>query len=251
MGKWRADIIDFDEERKVVEFDLGTPKKITGSRIAAIVGMNEYTTPFKVACEIAKLWKEEPTKYTEAGHVIEPVIRDYTRRNLGEYIGDGLGAGTLGVEDPVDPQDCHYEHFPGREPFGGMVDGYVLKNGKRAAILEIKTANKRDAWFDENGDPTVPSNYILQASLYAELAGLTKILFVVGFPEPEDYDHPETWRPTPENTLARFVDSYPMKELMIEARTWYDKYIRHGVTPPWTDADKELVDHLLANSVNY
>ena len=50
------------------------PKKITGTRMAGIFGLNKWVTPFRMWCEITKTW-EQPfvsTKYTEAGKVIEP-----------------------------------------------------------------------------------------------------------------------------------------------------------------------------------
>ena len=80
-----------------------------------------------------------------------------------------------------------------------MVDGYVLVDGKRDAILEIKTSHDFDKWKDENGLPTnVPMGYMLQASLYAELAGLDRIVFAVGFlKDPEDYLRPNSWKPSP------------------------------------------------------
>ena len=246
MGKYNADITSFDEERKVIEFELGRPRKITGSRIAAILGMNEYTTPFKAACEITGLWKEPPSKFTVAGSVMEPFIRDYVRARMDSLVGDALGTGTLGIEDPVPPRDCGFEHFPGREPFGGMVDGFVTLNGRHAAVLEIKTANKKASWFDENGEPQVPFNYVLQASLYCELAGLPKIVFAVGFPEPEDYEAPDGWSPNEDNSMVLTVNAYPMRSMMDEAAAWYNRYIVNGITPPWTEKDTELVETLLS-----
>ena len=251
MGKYRADLLSFDEDRQVVEFDIGRPKKITGSRIAAIAGLNEYTTEFKVACEIAKLYPgDPPTKYTEAGNVMEPKIRDYVRRNADSFIGKDYG-GVVGIKDPVPKEECFYEHFPGKEPFGGMVDGYVTSDGFNAGILEIKTAKTRKGWINEDGTYKVPTNYLLQASLYCELSGLKKITFVVGFPEEDDYDNPDSWEPSESNVLVITVDGFPMKSIMSDAVRWYNKYIKNGVTPPWTEKDKELVDWLLANSSPY
>ena len=224
MGKYNADILSFDEDRKVIEFDIGRPRKITGSRIAAILGMNEYTTPFKAACEMVGLWKEPPSKFTEAGNVMEPKIRGYVR----------------------EARECGFEHFPGKEPFGGMVDGYVTVDGKRAAVLEIKTASRKDGWFGTDGSPEVPFGYVLQASLYCELSDLDRIVFAAGFPEASDYEDPESWEPCPENTAVRIVSAYPMRAMMEEAVAWYNRYIRRGITPPWTDRDTELVDALLS-----
>ena len=122
MGMYKPDVEDVDDDRRIIRFSLGKPKKITGSRIAAIVGQNEYTSEFKVAFDIAKLYTDPPTPFTIAGDVMEPKIREYIRQHSSEYIGDALGKGKLDVIDPVPKEECYYEHFPDAAPFGGMVD---------------------------------------------------------------------------------------------------------------------------------
>ena len=245
MGMYKPDVEDVDDDRRIIRFSLGKPKKITGSRIAAIVGQNEYTSEFKVACDIAKLYTEPPTPFTIAGDVMEPKIREYIRQHSSEYIGDALGKGKLDVIDPVPKEECYYEHFPDAAPFGGMVDGWVDLDGKHAAVLEIKTASDRNKWFGPDGEEIVPSNYILQTSLYCDLSRLNRIVFVVGFPEPQDYDAPEEWEPTEDNTIVRIVDPVPMEGYKKQALEWYDRYIRKGVTPPWTPDDTYIVDEIL------
>ena len=49
-------LVEIDEEEHVVYFDTPKLKKITGHRIGAIFGMSEFSTPFKVACELAGLY---------------------------------------------------------------------------------------------------------------------------------------------------------------------------------------------------
>lgn len=242
--------IFIDEDRKVIEFENVKPKKITGSRIASILGMNEYTSPFKVACDMARLYTEPPSKYTIAGEAMEPKIRDFIRDNSSKYIGDGLGLGSIDVIDPVPKEMCYYEHFPNAAPFGGMVDGYVDLNGKHIAVLEIKTASDKTKWFGENGEPIVPTSYIMQTSLYCDLSKLDRIVFAVGFPEPEDYDAPENWTPTDDNIIVRIVEPLPMKQYKADALAWFNRYVKKGVTPPWTDDDLGLV-HQLAEDSRY
>ena len=49
-------------------------KKITGTRFAAIMGLNKWTTPFNAWCAITRTYEEpfEDTIYTVAGKTIEP-----------------------------------------------------------------------------------------------------------------------------------------------------------------------------------
>ena len=68
---------------------------------------------------------------------------------------------------------------------------------------------------------------------------------MVGFPEPQDYDAPEEWKPTEDNTIVRIVDPVPMEGYKKQALEWYDRYIRKGVTPPWTPDDTYIVDEIL------
>ena len=57
-------------------------KKITGTRLAAILGMNKWSTPFEAWCAITRTYEKpfEGTIYTEAGKAIEPKITDYLRK---------------------------------------------------------------------------------------------------------------------------------------------------------------------------
>ena len=242
----RAEIEDIDNFRRVIDFQLTyRPKKITGSRIAAIVGQNEYASEFKVACDIIGLYSEPSNKYTDAGNAIEPKIRQYLRENRDRYIGTSLGNGKLDVLDPIPAKECNFEHFPQAAPFGGMVDGWVDIDGKHAAVLEIKTAGRRDDWFDGNGGEIAPPNYILQTSLYCDLSGLDEIVFAVGFLEESDYDHPDKWEPNDGNFIVRTVKPVPMGEYKKQALEWYNRYIMRGVTPQWNDCDKAVLDQIL------
>ena len=88
---------------------------------------------------------------------------------------------------------------------------------------------------------------MLQASLYAELAGLDRIVFAVGFlKDPEDFVRPNLWVPTEENTYIIVKDKLDMPKYMKEAEDWYNEYIKNGYTPEWTDKDEELLKYLRA-----
>ena len=53
-------------------------KKITGSRFASILRLNQYTSPVQAWCTIVNIYKEDmdPT-LANVGNCIEPKVRDY------------------------------------------------------------------------------------------------------------------------------------------------------------------------------
>ncbi|MBQ3685022.1 MAG: ATP-binding protein [Candidatus Methanomethylophilaceae archaeon] len=249
----RASIVDIDEDERTVVFDVYRFKKITGTRMGPILGKSDFSSPFKIACEIAGLYPgDKPNKYLEAGNVIEPILRNYLAKNVVQLLQGPMGLGDgvkVGVEEPVEKELCGYDHFHDNKVFGGLVDGYIQVDGKRDTILEIKTSHDRSKWLDADGNVTVvPESYILQASLYAELSRLDRIVFLVGFLEDEDYDRPKFWVPTPENTAIIVMDKMDMKEPMRLCEEWYNEYIKGGYTPEWTDSptDQEVLKYLKA-----
>lgn len=246
----RASITYIDEENKTVEFDIYRFKKITGTKVGPILGKSEFATPFKIACELAGLYPgDKPNKYIDAGNILEPVLRDYIKGRpslMRESMGLPDGA-KVGVEEPVAKEMCGYDHFHNNKTFGGLVDGYIQVDGKRDTILEIKTSHDMEKWKDGNGGYTnIPETYMLQASLYAELSNLKRIMFLVGFLEEADYDRPRQWVPTPENTKVIVVDKMDMAGPMKECEDWYKEYIKGGYTPEWTDADADVLKYLKA-----
>ena len=252
MYDGRRNIVEISDDERTVYFETWKPKKISGTKIGGILGYSEFATPFKVACEIAGIYPgDKPNKYFDAGNILEPVIRNYIGQSATKMLAGPLNipeGSKAAIEQPVEKEKCQYDHFHDNKLFGGMVDGYVLIDGKRDAILEIKTSHDKDKWIDENGGLTnVPMTYMLQASLYAELAGLDRIVFVVGFlNDPEDYLRPNSWKPSEENTYIIVKDKLEMQGYMSEAEKWYKEYILNGYTPEWTDKDEELLKYLRA-----
>lgn len=240
-----------DTDNHVICFNPSKHGKITGSRFLAVLGKDNYTSDFKAACLIARIYSEfEPTKYTEAGDKIEPIIRSYVRDNWDVLLKDRMSLSegdVITVEEPVDKRDCHYDHFGSEPIFGGLVDGYLRLNGTRKAILEIKTSSHRDDWADGK----VPEGYLLQASLYAELAGLDTIVFAVGFLEDGDYDEPEAWAPTDDNTKIVVMHKKDISEEMEYAEDWFKRFILRGMTPKWTDRDECVIDNFIQREVTF
>jgi hypothetical protein len=246
-GRYRIE--DIDDEGKVVYFFPFKIKKITGTRLAPILGKGDFQTPFAVALDLAGIYREDiRTKQIEAGNILEPVLRNYMRKNVSSLIPllDIPTDPKIVIEDLGSGEKCGYDHFHNEKVFGGLVDGYIAVNGKRKAVLEIKTSGDRDAWTDENGNDIVVEQYMLQASLYAELSHLDEIVFLVGFLEEKDYDRPESWIPNENNTKLIIKKKLDMEPYMKEAEEWYNEYMKKGQTPEWTKEDEDIVKYLKA-----
>ena len=249
----RAGIVDIDEDERTVIFDTYKLKKITGTRVAPILGLSEFATPFKVACELAGLYPgDKANKYIDAGNILEPVLREYIGTHCNAMLRGPLSipeGSKAAIEEPVPKEQCGYDHFHSNKVFGGMVDGYVQIDGRRDTILEIKTASDRSKWLDSEGGYTnVPMSYMLQASLYAELSNLDRIVFLVGFLEEADYDRPKQWVPDDSNTYIVVKEKLDMAGYMADCEAWYNEYMKGGYTPEWSDSkdDQAVLKYLKA-----
>ena len=58
------------------------PKKLTGTRFATILGLNPWSTPFEIWCEVTRTYQKpfEDTIYTIAGKTIEPKQAEYMKQ---------------------------------------------------------------------------------------------------------------------------------------------------------------------------
>ena len=215
------------------------PKKITGTRFGAILGKNVWSTPFKAWCEITHTYEEpfEYTIYTIAGKTIEPKQIDYMKR---VYHMDNLKTPTdIFGENYFDK--THGDFFRDYSSvFGGMwdsilVDEYDMPN----AVLEFKTTKRAEDWVDD-----VPEYYALQASLYAWLLKVDRVIMVCSFLDNDDYAHPEEYTPSADNTITvefKVSERYASFEILaLEAKNWYHDHVETGVSPdydPNKDAD--------------
>lgn len=225
------------------------PKKITGTRMAGIFGLNKWVTPFRMWCEITKTW-EQPfvsTKYTEAGKVIEP--------KQAAFMKDAYGMSNLRTPTDIFGPDyfksTYGDFFHGVKIFGGMWD-YILvdENGKATTVLEMKTTKRAEDWSED-----IPEYYALQAALYAYLLGVDKVIMVATVLEESDYDHPENFRVTAENTFLvpfRLSERYPdFAERVNKAVDWWEKHVEEGISPDYdAKKDKEILDELRSKSVS-
>lgn len=226
------------------------PKKLTATRFAAIFGLNDWTTPFEVWCEITRTYEKpfEETKYTRAGKVIEPKQIKYMRE---AYYMSNLKA-------PTDIYGADYfkktrgDFFPDAAVLGGMWDSIrVDKDGKVTCVLEFKTTKRAEDWQDN-----IPEYYALQAALYAYLLGVDSVVMVCSFLDEPDYDHPEDYKPSANNTIVvpfSLRKRYPNfeDEYILPAYEWWKKHIEGGISPEYDEkADAEILKILRTNNVN-
>lgn len=239
--KWNKDSIEVDIPKR--------PKKITGTRFAAILGYNKWTTPFKTWCEITKTY-EEPfvgTIYTEAGKTIEPKQAEYVKN---AYFIDNF----------ITPEDVYGKDFFNKtfgdffkeEPiFGGMWDYLeVDENNVPVRVFEMKTTKRVEDWEDD-----IPEYYALQASLYAYLLGVDNVTMVCSFLEDEDYREPQRYVCSSDNTITvsfKVSERYKDFDLLIErAELWWNHHVLTGVSPTFDEkADADYLKELRKNNYN-
>ena len=225
------------------------PLKITGTRFAAILGYNKWSTPFKCWCEITRTYKEPfvDTIYTAAGKVIEPKQAEYMKRSYGMY----------NLKTPTDIFGEDYfkktwgDFFGDVPVFGGMWD-YLLydENGKPSAVLEMKTTKRSEDWADD-----VPEYYALQAALYAYLLGVDDVIMVASFLDTKDYEEPDKFVPSVSNTITvefKVSERYPnFGWLVARASAWWQDHVVTGISPEYDEKkDADFLKALRTNTVN-
>ena len=226
------------------------PKKLTGTRFAAVMGLNAWTTPFEVWCAVTRTYEKpfEDTIYTVAGKTIEP--------KQAQYMKEAYMMGNL-----ITPTDVFGENyfqrtwgdfFPDQTVLGGSWD-YLLvdKEGKPTTVLEMKTSKRIEDWVDD-----IPEYYALQAALYAYLLGVDEVIMVASFLEPKDYDDPEKFVCSGENTITRpfkVSERYPdfEKKYVKPALKWWKDFVESGISPAFDERkDAEILKALRTNNLS-
>ena len=228
--------------------------RITGHRMASVLGLNEYQSEFGAWAEITKLVKLpfEDNKYTIAGKEIEPKLINYAKAkfpntmSIEEYYGNNFKA-------------YQYNNFINDSNiFGGVMDAVCTEDDMKTltAIIECKTSSKPHLWENNN----VPIEYLLQGAEYCYLKGIDRILFVCAFLQDNDYNHPENFIPSESNTI--FVVK-KLKDIVVEVKgklltfqevidyceTWWHTYIDTGISPEFDEKkDKEYLDIIRTSS---
>ena len=252
--KWNGSAISVEPTKK--------PKKITGTHFPTVIGVNPFSTDFEVWCRCTRTYELpfEGNKYTNAGQVIEPKVFDFLRTSMG--FGDRL----------VTPEDVYgKDHFKktwgdfySQVPiFGGMWDALIKdENGNIEYVVEIKTVQvdgRSGSLEDRWKDGEAPHYQALQASLYAYLLGVDKVLMVAVALEDKkgDYANPEQVVPSYANGNVYIDDfkvseRYPNFDMYIEKATaWWNAYVLTGTSPMYDEKkDAEILKALRTNSVD-
>lgn len=260
-------------ENNCIQVDVTKkPKKITGTRFAAILGSNVWSSPFKAWCEITKTY-EDPFKesiYTLAGKIIESRQVNYLKK---AYFMEE-------IKTPVDVYGrdffkVTYGDFFKNEPiFGGMWDALNYEDKEPACVIECKTTKRAEDWNDD-----IPEYYALQAALYAYLKGLDDVVMIVSFLDDETYQQVQyvldnfsseeiskmidngkineyvKFKPNSSNTAVRpfkLSERYPnFDELVNKGRIFWENHVLTGISPAYDEkVDAEILKELRKNTLN-
>lgn len=226
------------------------PKKLTGTRFATILGLNPWSTPFEIWCEVTRTYQKpfEDTIYTIAGKTIEPKQAEYMKQTY--FMSNLVTPTDIWGKDYF--RQTYGDFFRESPVLGGMWD-YLLygKDGKPTTVLEMKTSKRVEDWKDD-----IPEYYALQAALYAYLLGVDEVIMVASFLEPKDYDNPEEFVCSGENTITRpfkVSERYPdfEKKYVKPALKWWKDYVESGISPAFDERkDAEILKALRTNNLS-
>lgn len=238
-----------DEKRLRLDKIPGNRLRLTATRLAAVLGMNPFASPFRAWCEINRVWKEPfvDNKYTLAGKAIEPIIIDWCKEKFGEGV--------------VSPQDFYgttykevkYNFYKDIKVFGGMWDAKIIKPDRSTiAVIEIKTSSRPQDWVNE-----VPAEKLLQALMYGHLEGAKTTYVAVAFLTDDDYACPQNFQVREgenfslipfdtETTLVEFDGELcTISELMAYAEQWWHAYVESGISPEYDEEkDAKILEEL-------
>ena len=252
--KWNGSTIAIEPPKK--------PKKISGTHFPTVLGFDPWKTPFEAWCKCTRTYEIpfEGNKYTNAGEIIEPKVFEFLRKSMG--FGDRLLT-------PTDVYGKDYfkktwgDFFPESEVFSGMWDALIKgEDGKTEYVVEVKTVQtdgRSGSLEDRWKDGEAPHYQALQASLYAYLLGVDKVLMVAVALEDKkgDYEHPEQVIPSYANGNVyidefRVSKRYPNFDLYVEqAITYWNTYVLTGISPEFDEKkDAEILKALRTNSLN-
>lgn len=223
-------------------------KKVTGTRLATILGLNPWSTAFEMWCAITKTYEKpfEDTIYTLAGKEIEPKQAKYMEQSYGMEI---IRPSDLWGEDYF--SKTWGDFFPENPHLGGMWDCLMKgEDGKVEAVLEMKTTKRAEDWQND-----VPEYYALQAALYAYLYGVDDVIMVASFLEEKDYNDPSKYKPNAKNTITvefKVSERYPdFADKVAQVEKWWSDYVDTGISPEYDEIkDAEILTALRTNTLS-
>ncbi|MEV7013472.1 lambda-exonuclease family protein [Streptosporangium sp. NPDC051022] len=144
------------------EWDAARAHRIGGSRVAALLGLSPWASPYSVWCQMAGLvGKDKQTRPQERGHYLEAGIADWFADQHPEY--EIRKAGTY-VHQERDYQLAN----PDRLLLG--MPGHFDAPGVRAG-LEVKTDADASGW-GRPGTDEIPAYYRPQVQWYMDTLGV-------------------------------------------------------------------------------
>lgn len=140
---------------------------IGGSDVAAIAGIDEYSSPIKVY--LIKTGQFSPPEAGEAaywGNQLEDVVaKEFLKRYINDNIDQFNEIGKMPKVQRCNKMFCHDDH----DFMFANLDREIICPIKGKGILECKTANQfmSDEWAGED----VPNKYLLQVQHYLSITG--------------------------------------------------------------------------------
>lgn len=156
--------------------------KITGTKIAAICGMDNYCSPLALWAEMTGRTKQEETPASfamRAGQVLEPLVADVYRQEHGLQERDVVGYGYDLVQHPT-------------LDWAAATPDYCIQASK---LLEIKTGKKETM---KNWIEGIPTRYLFQGQWEMECTGFSEVDFAVIFGADASTYHETTLQKNPE-----------------------------------------------------
>ena len=155
------------------------------------------------------------------------------------------------------------DFYPNTPIFGGMWDALITDENKNVEyVVEIKTVQvdgRSGSLENRWKDGEAPHYQALQASLYAYLLGVDKVMMVAVALEDKkgDYEHPEQVIPSYANGNVyidefRVSERYPNFDMYIaKATAWWNNHVLTGISPEFNEKkDAEILKALRTNSVD-
>lgn len=223
------------------------PKKLTGTRFATVLGLNPWSSPFEVWCEITRVYEKpfEETIYTAAGKAIEPIQAQYMKDAY--FMTDLVSPTEVFGKDYF--KKTRGDFFQDVDVLGGMWD-YIRSDGETiSGVLEMKTTKRAEDWAED-----IPEYYALQVALYAYLMGVDDVVMVASILEDKDYADPASFKCNVHNTIVRpfdLLERYPHfeQEYIRPALKWWADHVERGVSPAYDEKRDAAV--LKALRTNY
>lgn len=218
-------------------------RKITGTSIGALMGLNPFESPFTMQCRLLGLNDRDlsENKAVTTGIALEPRIIDYLAAKHPD-VGTVLSA-----ESVFAPRQGTHEAWKSDwdDPdFGGHVDAIISKDGQDY-ILEVKTVRSIDHWRGE-----IPPHYLWQVYLYNHfLTKQDKAYFGIGVVDDRDYQNPDNWQPNSRNCILVeiSIDRAMVADQIEKMRTFRHELERSLITVAYNEDcnhDVALIQHL-------